>query len=75
MIEIDEFGNEIVTAINVGMFFGDALGARFMTDLPVPLKADAGLSDAAVGNRLSALIPLKLGKQADCDGKIVSVEK
>jgi len=71
-IEIDSFGNEIVTKVKLFFRFDDILAASFRTDLPAPLNGQATVTNPAPGSRLSALFPTRLGKQLDCNATVVN---
>ena len=44
IVEIDSFGNEIVTNVKLFFRFDDTLSARFQTDLPAPLTGHSRVS-------------------------------
>ena len=70
IVEIDGFGNEVVTNVLVSFPISSLLAVRFSTDLPAPFNGDVSSFGVTTSTNLRALFPLHLGGQVACSGTV-----
>ncbi len=70
VVEIDGFGNEVVTNVLVSFPLSSLLAVRFSTDVPAPFTGEVSSFGVVAGTNLRAEFPLRLGGQVACEGTV-----
>lgn len=77
-VEVDSFGNDVVTDVNVHFQMFDSLAIFLATNLTDNLAGNhlsSSVGNPTVGVNVRSTMPLKLGGKVSCEGVVVSTKK